>query len=161
MPLTKHDLCEEKGPGDYAIEPVKKNCSDVYPKEEMNVGVCDDPSLPQDCGDVPKGATMHLEEEHYNGKITASEVTADLPAKIRKSSWFRAGLCGDRHKSPSEDAHDKIKLVPHHGEDSPAYFVIYDEGPQFKNGSGSSACQVVFYDDADRFVQTLVVMTTP
>jgi hypothetical protein len=159
--LKKGYLCERKIHGEYGIEKVKYNCSFVNYKHEMNVGVCDDPSHPSECTGIPDDATLRLTEADYKGKITASEETSKLPAKITKSYWFLPGLCGDKHKSPSLDARDKIELSPAHGDGPVAYFRIKDYGPKFKYGSGSGVCQVLFYDDADRFVETVVVMVTP
>jgi hypothetical protein len=159
-PLKEGYLCERLEHGQENVK-VGYNCSFVQYKTEMNVQLCDDPSDPHDCTEIPDDATMRLTEKNYKGKITASDRTASLPKSITKSSWFISGLCGDKHGSASLDPEDKIGVSPAHADGPTAYFRIKDYGPRDKEHNGSSMCQVVFYDSADRFVETMVVMLTP
>jgi hypothetical protein len=159
-PLKKGYLCERLEHGQENVK-VKYNCSFVQYSTEMNVQVCDDPSDPHGCTGIPDDATMRLTEQDYKGKITASDRTASLPKSITNSSWFISGLCGDKHGSPSLDPEDKIGVSPAHADGPIANFRIKDYGPRDKEHNGSSMCQVVFYDSADRFVETVVFMLTP
>jgi hypothetical protein len=158
-PLKSAHLCEKLVKGEPNIK-VKKNCSFVFHKTELNAEVCYDPSQPSQCN-VPRAATVKLTEKRYKGKFTASDKTKSLPSEITKSPWFVTGLCGDKGKSPSEDPEDIIDFSPSTGHGPSSKFTIKDEGPRTKSRSGSSTCNIVFYDSTDKFVEFMVVMATP
>jgi hypothetical protein len=148
-------LCEKLVAGVPSIgSKDNKNCSFVRYKHELNAAVC----YSSTCS-LPRDAKVELSEKGYQGKITASDKTRSLPKDIVSSSWFITGLCGDKAKDVSGDPADIIDISPAEHTGSSAKFTITDEGPRFKSGSGSSACNIVFYDSSDKFVEFDVFMS--
>jgi hypothetical protein len=154
VPLTSHQLCEKLIKGDPNTT-VKKDCSGGAHKE-LNAEVCYEPS--GNCFSIPRSATVKLKQSKYRGTITASDTTKSLPAKILHNPHYISALCGDKGKSPSQDPEDIIRFSPSSGHGPSSKFTITDDGPRNKSHSGSSTCNIVFYDHTDRFVEFMVVM---
>jgi hypothetical protein len=148
-------LCEKLVKG-LPSEKVAENCSFVQYKVELNAGVCDEPQGPP-CS-VPRDATVQLTEKGYEGKITASDTMKSLPSEITQSPWFKPALCGDKGKSALLTPIDIIKFFPPKHTGSPANFTVTDDGPRTKPRGGAGQCNMVFYDDTDKFVEFTVVM---